>query len=344
MSSSADPANPPLAEDPVRVSDIQAAIDRIAGRLARTPLIFDRRRDAYLKLENQQVTGSYKVRGAYNAIAAGVARGDRRPVVAASAGNHGKGVAWAAQAFGLAACIVVPRGAPRTKVAGARELGAEVLEHGHSFDDCTALAVNLADERGWRFIHPFDDPEVIAGQGTVAAELDAGPGDVVLVPIGGGGLAAGTAIWLAARGARVVGVQVEGVDAMRRVLRGEPRRRAAPTIADGLVVAEPGRLSRQICARLVSNIVIVGEDEVRRALLDLRTRDGFVVEGAGAVSVAGLAHVPADAGRRIAVVSGGNLDESLYASLFAAADTVIDSAPSSVASRAPIGGHRKWHE
>jgi threonine dehydratase len=292
-----------LALDP---AEIEAAEARLRPALAPTPLLRNQRLGALLKLENFQITGSYKVRGAFNSIAAHHERGDHRPVVAASAGNHGKGVAWAARWFGIDACIVVPRSAPRAKVNGARELGAQVIEHRGSFDECATFARELAIDRGWRFIHPFDQPDVIAGQGTVAMEIEHADPDVAVVPIGGGGLAAGMALRLRTRGIRVVGAQVEGVDAMHRLLRGESERVPAPTIADGLSVRCPGALSAELCRELLDDIVLVSERDVRRAVLDLASKDKLVVEGAGAVSVAAL---PQITGRnRVAVVSGGNID------------------------------------
>jgi threonine dehydratase len=293
----------------VHADDVEAASRRLGAALSPTPLLFNGRRSAWLKLENLQATGAYKVRGALNALLLQVERGDRRPVVAASAGNHGKGLAWAARHVGLAATVVVPRTAPEAKIAGARELGARVIEVDGSFEDCTAVARELAAIEGARFVHPFDEPEVIAGQGTVAVELERAAivkPDVVVVPIGGGGLAAGMALWLSPLGVRVVGAQVEGVDAMRRRLRGDEEIAPRPTLADGLAVRRPGERTTAICRRLLDDIVVVTEHEVRRAVAELALWDKLIVEGAGAVAVAALAHVRGEP--RVAVVSGGNLD------------------------------------
>jgi threonine dehydratase len=306
------------------LADIAAAEARIRPALAATPLLYNPRLGASLKLESFQITGSYKVRGAFNALAAQIERGDLRPVIAASAGNHGKGVAFAARWFGIDACVVVPSSAPRAKVNGARELGARVIELPGSFDDCAAFAHELAERNRWRFIHPFDDPEVIAGQGTVALEIEHARPDVVVVPVGGGGLAAGMALQLRSSGIRVVGVQVEGVDAMRRLLRGEPSRAPRPTIADGLSVGSPGELSAALCRELLDEIVLVGEEDVRKAVFDLASKDKLVVEGAGAVSVAALPRVAGC--RRVAVVSGGNID---FAALFATAPATPSAAAAS---------------
>jgi len=223
--------------------------------------------------------------------------------VAASAGNHARGVAWAARHFGLDAVVVVPVTAPRTKVDGCRALGARVVAHGETYDDALGEARRIATSEGRRFVHAFDDPDVIAGQGTVGVELRPLEPDVVLVPIGGGGLASGIAV---AMDCRVVGVQVEGVDAMVRAIKGEegPWEPAA-TVADGLRVRCAGRLTRRICSRL-DRIVTVTEAEVRSAVAELASCDRVVAEGAGAAAVAALAKVSGR--RRVAVVSGGNID------------------------------------
>ena len=234
--------------------------------------------------------------------------GGERPVFAASAGNHGLGVAWSARRLGLAATIVVPEDAPRTKVAGCQALGARVIRAGDGFESCVARARALARACGGRFLHAFDDPEVIAGQSTVAAELRAARPDVVVVPIGGGGLIAGVGSLLRRDGVRVVGAQVAGVDSLRRALarEGGATQLPAATLADGLRVAAPGRLPLRIAAAFLDEIIVVSEDEVAAALASLALRERVIAEGAGAVAVAALAHVAGN--RRVAVVSGGNID------------------------------------
>ena len=287
---------------------LAAAAARVRGVLPETPLIRSERLGAWLKLESLQITGAYKVRGALNALASAVERGDHRPIFAASAGNHGLGVAWSARRLGLAATIVVPDGAPRTKVAGCRALGARVIRAGEGFESCVARARALAHASGGRFLHAFDDPEVIAGQSTVAAELLAARPDVVVVPIGGGGLVAGVGSLLRRHGIRVVGAQVEGVDSLRRALAGVDglAQPYAATLADGLRVAAPGRLPLRIAAAFLDEIVVVSEDELENALASLALHERVIAEGAGAVAVAALARVAG--GRRVAVVSGGNID------------------------------------
>jgi threonine dehydratase len=312
-------AHPDDSEDQSRSRSIAAdglldggllaeAAARVRGVLPETPLVRSERLGAWLKLESLQITGAYKVRGALNALASQVERGDHRAVFAASAGHHGLGVAWSARRLGLAATIVVPEDAPRTKVAGCQALGARVIRAGDGFESCLVRARALAHASGGRFLHAFDDPEVIAGQSTVAAELLAARPDVVVVPIGGGGLIAGVGSLLRRHGIRVVGAQVEGVDSLRRALAGakEPAPLRAATLADGLRVATPGRLPLRIAAAFLDEIVVVSEDEVANALAALALHERVVAEGAGAVAVAALARV--GGGRRIAVVSGGNID------------------------------------
>jgi threonine dehydratase len=247
------------------------------------------------------------VRGALNALLVARERGDHRPVITASAGNHAQGVAWAARHLGLAASTVVPEGAPATKVRGAAALGARVITFGSSYEEAEEHARGLAEARGHRFLAAFDDPDVIAGQGTVAWELLAAAPDVVLVPIGGGGLAAGMALVLKPRGVRVVGVQVEGVDGMARALDGRPPlAAAAETVADGVRVRRPGRITQRLCAALLDDVLVISEREVRETMVSMAAQDRIVAEGAGALAPAAMHLVSGR--RKVAVVSGGNLD------------------------------------
>jgi threonine dehydratase len=309
-----------------RVLD-DAAIAAAAARIGRvfrpTPLLHAPGRGAFLKLENLQTTGAYKVRGAYNAVAARWERGERRPLVCASAGNHGLGVAWAARYFGLPATIVVPGDAPATKVRGCRALGARVVVGGDTVEQCLAQADILCAAGDAGLVHPFDDLEVIAGQATLAVELLSFRPDVVVVPIGGGGLAAGVGTVLRRLGIRVVGVQVAGIDGFRRAWLGHPSvamppprdgRDAPPTtLADGLRVACPGRLTVPLCRDLLDDIVLVTEAEIADAVASLALVEKVVAEGAGAAAVAAL---PVIAGaRKVAVVSGGNIDAAVLARL-----------------------------
>lgn len=297
---------PGLETRPTR-RDVADAAARLHGLIRRTPLVPSSGFDGWLKLESLQHTGAYKVRGALNALLQQAARGDRRPVVAASAGNHAAGVAYAARLVGVEVITVVPATAPQAKITRTRSLGARVIEHGPHFEAAYAEARRLARLNGWRFLHAFDDPDIIAGQGTIAFELLHHQPDVVLVPIGGGGLAAGMGLVLAAYGVRLVGVQVAGVDAMARTLRGDTTPfYPAETIADGVRVRTSGALTTQICREVLDDIITVTEAEVRAAMLRLAVDDRIVAEGAGALAAAGLHHVPGQ--RKIAVVSGGNVD------------------------------------
>lgn len=315
---SAESLNLPL---PVNVRDVARASERVRSVLTPTPVVRSDHFGGWLKLENLQATGSYKVRGALHALMVAVEAGDRRPVVAASAGNHARGVAWAAHHLGLQACVVIPTGAPMTKIRGAAALGAKVISHGHGYEEAQEYARHLARENCWRFLPAFDDPDVIAGQATVGWELLSAAPDVVLVPIGGGGLAAGMGIALQYQNIRVVGVQVQGADAMARALTGQPcLGEPAETIADGIRVRAPGVLTRQICAQVLDDLVTVTEREVRQTLVDLAAMDRIVAEGAGALAPAAMSKVQGE--RKIAVVSGGNIDMQRFQALLSASASI----------------------
>ena len=331
----------PGAPCDVTAADVLAAQARLRRYLPPTPLHYAERFGCWLKLENLQRTGSYKVRGALNALLAARERGDMRPVIAASAGNHAQGLAWAAYRLGIAAITVMPRAAPQTKVAGVAHWGATVRLHGDSYDEAKAFAAELAAQHDYRVLSAFDDPDVIAGQGTVGLELAALGPDVVLVPIGGGGLASGVALALksarlsgtqASRRVRVIGAQVEGVDSMRRALQGdtEPREPAA-TLADGVRVKEPGHLTRQLLGHLLDDIVVVREAELRETLVRLALEEHVIAEGAGALALAAGRRVASK--RKCAVVSGGNLDACVLAQLL-----------SDVRPRAPRRPRRRHRE
>jgi threonine dehydratase len=255
-----------------------------------------------LKAENLQRTGSFKLRGALNKIA-GLGEGTKG-VVAASAGNHGQSVAYAARARGLAATIFMPERAPLAKIAAARESGAEVVLQGESIEDCVADARLHAESEGLAFIHPYDDPKVIAGQGTIGLELVEELPDLskVLIPIGGGGLASGiaTAIKAAERGVEVVGI------------------RSQCALADGIAVKHPGEITGPLLDDLLDDIVGVDENAIADAIMLLLERTKLVVEGAGAVGVAALIGAqiqPAASGTTVVILSGGNIDTGVLADL-----------------------------
>ncbi|WP_084087336.1 threonine dehydratase [Aerolutibacter daejeonensis] len=298
----------------VTASDVLAAQARLRPHLAATPLHFAERFGCWLKLENLQRTGSYKVRGAMNALLAARERGDHRPIVAASAGNHAQGLAWAGYRLRHPVIAVMPRTAPQTKIAGVAHWGATVRLHGDNYDEAKAFALALAQQNDYRLLSAFDDPDVIAGQGTVGLEMAALAPDTVLVPIGGGGLAAGVALALKSQGIRIIGAQVEGVDSMARALRGDHSvRESAATLADGVKVKEPGQLTQRVLHDLLDDIVVVREAELRETLVRLALEEHVIAEGAGALALAAGRRVASR--RKCAVVSGGNIDAAVLAQL-----------------------------
>ncbi len=316
----------------VTVADVLAAQARLRRYLPPTPMHHAERFGVMLKLENLQRTGSYKVRGALNALLAARERGDQRPVIAASAGNHAQGLAWAAYRLGVQAITVMPHGAPENKIAGVAHWGATVRQHGDSYDEAFAFARELAEQNDYRFLSAFDDPDVIAGQGTVGIEIAPYAPDVVIVPIGGGGLASGVALALKSQGVRVVGAQVEGVDSMVRALKGDTREIApVASLADGVRVKIPGFLTRRLCASLLDDVVIVREAELRETLVRLALEENLIAEGAGALALAAGRRVSGK--RKCAVVSGGNIDARVLAGLL-----------SEVRPRAPRKPRRRTQE
>ena len=277
----------------------------------------------HLKAENLQRTGSFKIRGALNRLATlGDACG--RGVTTGSAGNHAWALSQAAASRGVPCEVFMPEEAPLSKTAGCRALGAVVRIGGGSVDDCVAAARERAAETGMAFVHPFDDPDVIAGQGTLGLELIDDVPDLarVIVPVGGGGLASGVAIAIksALPQVQVFGVQVDTVAAFPESLRrGEPVAAApALTIADGIAVKRPGDLTLALVREWVDDVVVVAEDDVAEAMVVLLERAKLVVEGAGAVGVAALLGGQVEAaphGTTVIVLSGGNVDAGLLASI-----------------------------
>jgi threonine dehydratase len=306
----------------VTLADIQAARARIAGRVRVSPCAYSRvvsestGANVFFKLENLQLMGSFKERGACNRLLQLDPAERQRGVIAASAGNHALGVAYHARALGIPATIVMPRTSPLVKVADTRALGATVEQIGSGYDDAFALATRLAAERNLVMVPAFDDPDVIAGQGTLGLEiLDQVPEvDAVLTAIGGGGLIAGVAIALKALrpSVRVIGVQTEAMPGMRAALReGQPVRiEPTRTIADGIAVGLVGRLPYPVCATLVDDVVTVDDEEIAEAILTLLEKEKTVAEGAGAAPLAALYHRDLGlAGKNVVVVvGGGNID------------------------------------
>lgn len=272
--------------------------------------------DVYLKPECLQRTGSFKIRGAYYKISQLSDEEKAKGVVACSAGNHAQGVALGATAMGVKSLICLPAGAPISKVEATKRLGAEVCLVPGVYDDAYQKALQLRDEKGYIFVHPFNDENVIAGQGTIGLELLNQLPDLeaVVVPVGGGGLISGVAFALKNLNPRVkvYGVQTEGAPSMVESLR-DGKVECLPsvsTIADGIAVKEPGDLTFQICQKYVDGIVTVSEDEICAAILRLIESEKMVSEGAGAASVAAVMFnkVPVKGKKTVCIVSGGNID------------------------------------
>jgi threonine dehydratase len=296
--------------------DIEAARTRLDGVARVTPVYRSETlsrladREVHLKAENLQRTGSFKVRGAYNRISALTAEERAAGVVAASAGNHGAAVAWAALEVGSHARIYMPQDAPMAKVDATRHYGAEVVLSGNAIEDCLGEASRYVEEHGATFVHPFEDPVIIAGQGTIGLELvDQVPDiETALIPIGGGGLASGIALALRAvkPGVRIVGVQAAGT-----LPEG-----SGFTIADGIAVKSPGELTMSILDSVLDDLISVTDEEISQAIVLLLERTKLVVEGAGAVGVAALlAGKVGGTGCVVPVLSGGNIDATLLISV-----------------------------
>jgi threonine dehydratase len=297
------------------IADVEAARERLEGIARVTPVYSSDTisrlvgRPVLLKAENLQRTGAFKIRGAYATLASLTDAERAAGVVTASAGNHGQAVAWAAGQAGISSTIVVPAYAPMAKVDAARGYGATVLLDGDAYDDCVAKAQSIAEDTGATFIHAFDDPRVIAGQGTLglelAEQLPEGAGTVV-IPVGGGGLASGVAIALRALRPelRLVGVQAEACAPFTG------RQPTGNTIADGIAVKQPGVITRPILDELLDDIVVANDEEISQAIVLLLERSKLVVEGAGAVPVAALlaGRVGRSRGPICAVLAGGNID------------------------------------
>ncbi len=311
----------------LRLDDIRAAAERLRGQVVNTPCLHSRTLSAlcgcevFLKFENHQFTASFKERGALNKMAQ-LTPGERaRGVLAVSAGNHAQGVAYHAQRMGVPATIVMPRFAPAVKVENTRRFGADVVLAGDTFDDARLHGLQLVRERALTLVHPYDDFDVMAGQGTIALEmLDAQPDiDTLVVAVGGGGLISGMAT--AARalrpGIQVFGVQTERFPPVWSALHGEPRDCGQATIADGIAVKSPGERTLPLIRERVDDVLLVGEDDIEQAILLLLEIEKTVVEGAGAVGLAALLKQRERfAGRKVGLVlCGGNIEPLVLAEI-----------------------------
>jgi threonine dehydratase len=313
---------------PIGIDDVHAAAERLRGVAHRTPVLTSRTLDercggrVFLKAENLQRIGAFKFRGAYNAV---TALAPERGVATASSGNHAQAVALAAALHGLHATILMPKDAPPSKRAATEGYGAEVLEFDRYTDDRDGMARDLAAERGLTLVHPYDEPFVMAGQGTAGLELlaEVADLDVVLVPLGGGGLLSGvaTAVKALRPGARVIGVEPDASPDTQRSLRAGRRERVeiGRSIADGQLLPEPGEKTFAVISALVDDVVTVSDEEIVATMRFLFERMKVVVEPSGASALAALLadRVALDGARAGVVLSGGNVDAARFASLVA---------------------------
>jgi threonine dehydratase len=321
-------ATPATQSDlPIGLADVEAAAARIAGAVVRTPTLLSRTLSqatgatVYVKFENLQHTGAYKERGALNKLLLMDESRRSRGVIAASAGNHSQALAYHAARLGVPATILMPATTPTIKVSQTESHGAEVILHGEIYDEAYAEALRVAEERALTFVHPFDDFEVMAGQGTVGLELlaDAPEIDTLVVPIGGGGLISG--IGVAAKGLRpqieLVGVQAELYPSMYAKFSRQQLPCAGDTIAEGIAVKSPGMMTAGVINQLVDDILLAPERDIERAIVLYVEAEKTVAEGAGATALAALlAHPDRFRGRTVGLIlSGGNIDTHLLANV-----------------------------
>lgn len=310
----------------IQFSDITRAREILRGQILPTPVLADEKlsreigAESFIKAESLQKGGSFKVRGAFNKISRLTDEEKERGVIAPSVGNHAQGVALAAQLHDIRATIIMPKQAPLTKIAATKRFGADVILHGESFDEAAAYAQELKDERGYTYVHAFNDELIIAGQGTLALEIleDLEDLDLLVVPIGGGGLISGISI--AAKKLRpelkIVGVQAENAPSMSRSFKaGEPVQAAfQTTIADGIAVKKPSEMTFEIIRKNVDDVVEVSEDEIARGIFHCVQHTRLVVEGAGAAGLAALlaGKIKVSADQKVcALLCGGNIDANL---------------------------------
>ncbi len=310
----------------IKLKDIEAAAARLQGHLLRTPCLASRTlseitgAQVFLKFENLQFTASFKERGACNKLTQLSSEQRQRGVIAMSAGNHAQGVAYHAQRLGLRAVIVMPRFTPSVKVERTRGFGAEIVLHGDTLEQAHQHAQALASAQQLVFVHPYDDADIVAGQGTVALEMlqDVPDLDTLLVSVGGGGLIAGIAIAAKALrpGIEIIGVQSARFPAMVNAIKGTHHPQGVSSIAEGIAVGTPGKLPQTIIANHISEMLLVDEGDIEQAIVMLLEIEKTLVEGAGAVGLAALLKYPQQLrGKRVGLVlSGGNIDPLLLAS------------------------------
>ncbi|HWU01526.1 MAG TPA: threonine ammonia-lyase [Novosphingobium sp.] len=309
------------------IDDVRAAAQRIIGQVVRTPIQHSRTLskicgcDVWLKFENQQFTAAYKERGALNALLQLTDEQRERGVIAASAGNHAQGLSYHGTRLGVPVTIVMPRTTPTVKVMQTESVGGKVVLEGENFDEAYAFARSMEKQLGLTFVHPFDDPAVAAGQGTVALEMleEVPELDMLVIPVGGGGLASG--MGTAARAINpsigLVGVEAELYPSMYNRLKGTTYPTGGDTLAEGIAVKEPGEFTAQVLAGILDDFVLVSESALEHALSLLLQIEKTVVEGAGAAGLAALlSHPHLFKGRKVGIVlSGGNIDQRLLANV-----------------------------
>jgi threonine dehydratase len=312
---------------PPTVDDVRAAAERIKGSVIRTPMLVSRTlseiigAEVWLKFENLQFTAAYKERGALNKLLQLSDEERSCGVIAASAGNHAQAVAYHARRLGIPATIVMPENTPTVKVTQTEGHGAQVVLYGDMFDDAYSRARELALEKGYVFVHPFDDPQIIAGAGTLGLELleDAPDLDTIIIPIGGGGLMSGVSI--AARAVKpdieLIGVEAELYPSMKCAIEGCHLPLGGDTLAEGIAVKQPGQLTSRILREYANDVMLVSERDLERAVSMLVGIEKTVVEGAGAAGLAAMLGDPARfKGKKVAtVLCGGNIDTHLLANV-----------------------------
>jgi len=308
----------------VSKKDIESAYKTISGEIVNTPLIFSYTLSdlcgckTFFKLENLQMTGSFKERGALNKLMNLTQEEREKGVITASAGNHAQGVAYHSQRLGIKAKIVMPIGTPLIKVVSSQNYGANVILHGETYDDAYELALEISKKENLTFVHPFDDPLVIAGQGTIAMEIlnnEAGKKvEAVVCPVGGGGLISGIATYIKKTdpSITIIGVEAETCPSLKRAIQnGHPvKLESASSIADGIAVKCVGKMTFEIAKKYVDDVVSVNEDEIAHSVLLLLEIEKIVVEGAGAVPLAALINHKVDLKNKnvVSIISGGNID------------------------------------
>ena len=311
----------------VTIDSIHAARARLEGHVENTPCLHSRTlsqitgAEVFLKFENLQFTASFKERGALNKIATLTPEQRTRGVIAVSAGNHAQGVAYHAQRLGIPAVIVMPRFTPTVKIERTRGFGAEVVLSGDTFDDAKSEAARLAQTRSLTMVHPYDDVDVIAGQGTIAIEMLAQQPDIdcLCVAVGGGGLISGvaTAARVLKPSVDIIGVQTDQFPSMYSAFKGVQMPSANATLAEGIAVKQPGEITLEIVKRLVNDIVLVSEGDIEQAIVMLLEIEKTVVEGAGATGLAAMLRHPARfSGRKVGLIlCGGNIDPMVLADI-----------------------------